>query len=56
MIEDVPSEVCMQCGEKYFAPEATIRTGQILKRESFPGEKTMLVPVRSYAVTEDSPV
>ncbi|GAW93525.1 YgiT-type zinc finger protein [Calderihabitans maritimus] len=48
VIKDVPAEVCNQCGEKYFGPEATFRMRELLEAQEVPGEKTISVPVRSF--------
>lgn len=48
LVKNVPAEVCMQCGEAYFGPEATLEMERLAKAESYPGEKTVTVPVREY--------
>lgn len=49
IIEDVPAEVCTQCGEKYFGPEATLVMSRMLDTEPAPSERTITVPVRTFS-------
>jgi YgiT-type zinc finger domain-containing protein len=47
-IEDVPAEVCLQCGEKTYSPEVTDDLIRIAKRRLKPN-KVIEVPVFRYA-------
>ena len=47
-IEDVPAEVCSQCGEKTYSPEVTDDLIRIAKRRLKPN-KVVEVPVFRYA-------
>jgi YgiT-type zinc finger domain-containing protein len=48
-IENVPAEVCMQCGEKTYSPEVTDELIHLAKKKLNP-VKTIQVPVFDYAV------
>ncbi|HIE00044.1 MAG TPA: type II toxin-antitoxin system MqsA family antitoxin [Thiotrichaceae bacterium] len=47
-IENVPAEVCVQCGEKTYSPEVTDELIRLAKKELKPA-KTIQVPVFEYA-------
>jgi len=47
-IEDVPAEVCLQCGEKTYLPEVTDDLIRIAKKRLRPN-KMIEVPVFRYA-------
>ena len=47
-IENVPAEVCVQCGEKTYSPEVTDELIRLAKKELLP-VKTIQVPVFEYA-------
>jgi YgiT-type zinc finger domain-containing protein len=46
-IENVPAEVCMQCGEKTYSPEVTDEVLRVVKKKLNP-VKTVQVPVFDY--------
>ena len=48
LIENVPAEVCTQCGEKTYAPEVTDDLIRFAKKRSKP-ERTVKIPVFDYA-------
>jgi YgiT-type zinc finger domain-containing protein len=48
MIENVPAEVCLQCGEKTYSPEVTDDLINLSKKRFKPA-KTIQVPVFDYA-------
>jgi len=47
VVEDVPAEVCSQCGEKTFSPEVTDRILSLARNGERP-EKTLTVPIYHY--------
>lgn len=47
VIRDVPAEVCEQCGEQYFGPEAVLGMEQVLDRPE-PADETMEVAVHRF--------
>jgi HTH-type transcriptional regulator/antitoxin MqsA len=47
-IENVPAEVCRQCGEKTYSPEVTDELVRLVKKKIDP-VKTVQVPVFDYA-------
>ena len=47
-VENVPAEVCSQCGEKTYSPDVTDDLLQIAKKRLKPN-KTIQVPVFNYA-------
>lgn len=47
-IENVPAEVCVQCGEKTYSPDVTDELIRFAKKELKP-VKTIQVPVFEYA-------
>ncbi len=49
VIEDVPAEVCIQCGEQYFSPDVVLKMEKIKKAKKFPGEQMLEVPVRHFS-------
>jgi YgiT-type zinc finger domain-containing protein len=44
IIEDVPTEVCDQCGERYFDAETTLRMERIKKASMYPQEQAITIP------------
>lgn len=48
-IENVPAEVCTQCGEKTYSPKVTDELIRLAKRKLAPARK-IEVPVFDYAV------
>lgn len=48
ILEDVPAEVCQQCGENYFAPDVLAEMDEIVAGRSKP-KTTIPVPVYSFA-------
>ncbi|QDI91588.1 type II toxin-antitoxin system MqsA family antitoxin [Salicibibacter halophilus] len=44
IIEDVPAEVCEQCGEHYFDGETTLKLEKIKKAGVFPQEQLVNIP------------
>lgn len=48
LIENVPAEVCEQCGEKTYSPEVTDELIRLAKKKLKP-DKTVQVPVFDYA-------
>ena len=46
-IENVPAEVCVQCGEKTYSPEVTDELIRLAKKELKP-VRTIQVPVFEY--------
>ena len=49
VIENIPAEVCAQCGEKTFSPGVTDEIIRLGKKRSRP-VRTMQVPVFDYAI------
>lgn len=49
IVEDVPAEVCTQCGEQYFDPQTSLALDRILDAQTFPGERVTPVPVRRFS-------
>lgn len=49
VIRGVPAEVCEQCGEQYFGPEAVLGMERLLERPEAEAE-TIEVPVRQFEV------
>ena len=47
-VENVPAEVCMQCGEKNYSPEVTDDLIRLAKKRLSP-VKTLRVPVFDYS-------
>jgi YgiT-type zinc finger domain-containing protein len=50
IIKDVPAEVCIQCGERYFTPEVSKKMEELAKLDAVPDESFLNVPVRKYRV------
>ncbi len=48
LVENVPAEVCSQCGERTYSPEVTDDLLRLAKRKIQPA-KTVEVPVIDYA-------
>lgn len=50
IIEEVPAEVCKQCGESYFDAETTLQLEKIKKASKYPQEKaiTFPAPIRNW--------
>lgn len=48
LIENVPAEVCLQCGEKTYSPDVTDHVLRLAKKKLHP-VKTVQVPVFDYA-------
>ncbi len=48
LVENVPAEVCIQCGEKTYSPEVTDELLRFAKEKSKPA-KTLKVPVFDFA-------
>jgi YgiT-type zinc finger domain-containing protein len=48
VVENVPAEVCLQCGEKTYAPEAVDKLTDLTQRKSKP-TRTIQMPVFDYA-------
>lgn len=46
LLQDVPAEVCEQCGEVYFSPEVLEMMDQITLRQATP-KATLAVPIFS---------
>lgn len=44
IIENVPADVCEQCGERYFDPDTTLKMEKIKKANVFPQEQTISIP------------
>ncbi len=44
LIQDVPAEVCEQCGENYFDSATTLRMEQIKKASIYPQEQEIVIP------------
>lgn len=44
IIEEVPAEVCEQCGEVYFDAETTLQLEKIKKASKYPQEKAVTIP------------
>lgn len=44
IIENVPAEVCEQCGERFFDAETTLKMEKIKKAAVFPQERTITIP------------
>ena len=47
IVENVPAEVCIKCGEKTYSPKVTDELLKFAKNE-FPPVKTMEVPVFNF--------
>jgi len=45
IIENVPAEVCEQCGESFFDAETTMKMEKIKKAAVYPQERTISIPV-----------
>jgi len=50
IINDVPAEACVQCGEQYFTPEVSKKLEELAKQETVPEESFIEIPVRKYKV------
>jgi len=50
ILTDVPAEVCLQCGERYFSPDVSKRMEEVATLEQAPDERYVQVPVRSFRV------
>ncbi len=48
-VENVPAEVCAQCGEKTYSPEVTDELIQLAQRKLQPARRAV-VPVFDYAI------
>jgi YgiT-type zinc finger domain-containing protein len=48
ILEDVPAEVCQQCGEIFFAPDILAEMDKIATSNTRP-KTTVVVPVYSFA-------
>ena len=48
LIENVPAEVCVQCGEKTYSPMVTDELVRLARKKLKPA-KTVLVPIFDYA-------
>lgn len=48
ILEDVPAEVCQQCGEIFFAPDVLAEMDRIANSKARP-KTTITVPVYSFA-------
>lgn len=52
IIKDVPAEVCIQCGERYFAPEVSRQIDELAKAQPKNTETLIQVPVRTFGYAE----
>jgi YgiT-type zinc finger domain-containing protein len=52
-VEDVPADVCPQCGEVYYGPEAVRRLEEL--RRQRPPATTIQVPVYTFAADRAAP-
>ncbi|MEK7616770.1 MAG: type II toxin-antitoxin system MqsA family antitoxin [Patescibacteria group bacterium] len=48
VVENVPIEVCSQCGERYYSAEVSKKLDELVKKTSKKPEKTLEVPVFSW--------
>ncbi len=48
LVENVPAEVCLQCGEKTYAPEVTDELLRFARKKVI-AQKTVKLPVFNYA-------
>ncbi len=46
VFEDVPAEVCSQCGEVYLSPEVLAKMDEVVKNKTTP-QKSITIPVFS---------
>lgn len=44
IIENVPAEVCEQCGERYLDADTTLKLEKIKNASAFPQERTISIP------------
>lgn len=54
IIKDVPAEVCLQCGERYFSPDVSRQIDDLMKAQPQAGETMIQVPVRTFGYTEQT--
>ena len=52
VIEEVPAEVCIQCGERYFSPEVLRQIDGLVQAEPKATETIIQVPVRTFGHAE----
>lgn len=45
VVEDVPVEVCSQCGERYYSAEVSKRLDELVKKQTYRPQKVLEVPV-----------
>ncbi len=45
VVQDVPVEVCTQCGERYYSAEVSEKLDELVKKSSRKPQKTLEVPV-----------
>lgn len=48
VVEDVPVEICSQCGERYYSAEVSKRLDELVKKSSQKPQKILEVPVYSW--------
>lgn len=52
IIKDVPTEVCLQCGKRYFAPDVSQHIDDLVRTQPQPGESMIQVPIRTFGYTK----
>ena len=45
VVQDVPVEICTQCGERYYSAEVSKKLDELVKKSSQKPQKTLEVPV-----------
>ncbi len=45
VVEDVPVEVCSQCGERYYSAEVSKRLDELVKKHTPKPQKILEVPI-----------
>lgn len=45
VVEDVPVEVCSQCGERYYSAEVSKKLDELVTKQTPKSQKTLEVPV-----------
>lgn len=45
VVQDVPVEVCSQCGERYYSAEVSKKLDELVEKSSKKPQKTIEVPV-----------
>ena len=51
LVKDVPADVCIQCGEQFFAPDVADALSRAVRDREIPGAETLPVTVRRFPAT-----